>query len=93
MDAALSGQAAVGERLEATLGFLEKLTLAPDEVDENDVDIVIATGVTPDALRDAIEVCAAFNVIDRIADALDFSLQSAASLAASARQLSTRGYA
>jgi len=93
VDAALSGQAAVGERLEATLGFLEKLTLAPDEVDENDVDIVIATGVTPDALRDAIEVCAAFNVIDRIADALDFSLQSAASLAASARQLSTRGYA
>jgi hypothetical protein len=58
-----------------------KLTLAPADVDE----AVSATGVTPDALRDAVEVCAAFNVIDRIADALDFAPQSKASLAASAR--------
>jgi alkylhydroperoxidase family enzyme len=83
----------IDERLRATLFFLDKLTLEPNEVDESDVDAVVAAGVTPDALRDAIEVAAAFNVIDRIADALDFELQSPEALAAGAKQLSTRGYA
>jgi alkylhydroperoxidase family enzyme len=93
--AALDGldAAAVGEGLRATLKFLEKLTLAPDGVDESDVEAVVAAGVSPDALRDAIDVAAAFNVIDRIADALEFAPQTAESLAASAKQLSTRGYA
>jgi hypothetical protein len=54
---------------------------------------VIEAGVTPAALRDAIEVAAAFNTIDRIADALDFAPQSERSLAASTHQLTTRGYA
>ena len=79
--------------LRATLAFLEKLTLEPDAVTEDDVDAVIATGVTPQALRDAIEVCAGFNVIDRVADALDFAPQVPGSLEASARHLTTRGYA
>jgi alkylhydroperoxidase family enzyme len=78
--------------LRATLAFLEKLTLEPADVDESDVDAVIAAGVSPAALRDAIEVAAAFNTIDRIADALDFAPQSDRSLAASTRQLTTRGY-
>jgi hypothetical protein len=53
----------------------------------------VQAGVSPDALRDAIEVCAAFNAIDRIADALEFELQSEGALVASAKHLSTRGYA
>lgn len=81
------------EGLRATLAFLEKLTLAPGDVDESDVDAVMATGVSPRALRDAIEVCAVFSTIDRIADALDFELQSQGSLRASARSLVSRGYA
>jgi hypothetical protein len=71
----------------------KKLTLAPADVDESDVEAVAAAGVTPAALRDAVEVAAAFNTIDRIADALDFAPQSEASLAASTHQLTTRGYA
>jgi alkylhydroperoxidase family enzyme len=85
--------APIGDRLRATLLFLEKLTLAPCDVDEADVEAVIATGVSPDGLRDAIEVAAAFNVIDRIADTLDFRIQTPGALAASAKQLATRGYA
>ena len=81
------------EPLRATLGFLRKLTLEPDAVDEDDVDAVIAAGVSPQALRDAIDVCAGFNVIDRIADALDFAPQSPEGLAAGAHMLTTRGYA
>jgi alkylhydroperoxidase family enzyme len=80
------------EPLRATLTFLEKLTLEPADVGESDVAAVVAAGVTPAALRDAIEVAAAFNTIDRIADALDFAPQSERSLAASTRQLTTRGY-
>jgi hypothetical protein len=35
---------------------------------------VLAAGVSAEALDDAIHVCALFNVIDRIADALRFDL-------------------
>ena len=85
--------APVSEPLRATLGFLEKLTLDPAEVSDADVDAVVAAGVTPQALRDAIDVCAGFNVIDRVADALDFAPQSPEGLAASAHHLTSRGYA
>jgi hypothetical protein len=85
--------AEMDERLKATLFFLEKLTLVPSDVDASDVGAVIATGVSPDALRDAIEVAAAFNVIDRIADALDFAPQTAEALSLGAKRLATHGYA
>ena len=60
---------------------------------DDDVDAVVAAGVAPQALRDAIDVCAGFNVIDRIADALDFAQQTPEGLAAGAHMLTTRGYA
>jgi len=85
--------APIGDPLRATLGFLEKLTLDPAEVTDADVDAVVAAGVTPQALRDAVDVCAGFNVIDRVADALDFAPQSPEGLAASVHQLTSRGYA
>ena len=64
--------APVADGLRATLGFLEKLTLHPDEVEAADADEVRGAGVSDGALADAIHVCALFNTIDRIADALDF---------------------
>jgi len=85
--------APIGDPLRATLGFLEKLTLDPASVSTGDVDRVVATGVSPQALRDAVEVCAGFNVIDRIADSLDFAPQTPEGLAASAHHLTSRGYA
>lgn len=85
--------APLSEGLRATLAFLEKLTLLPADVDESDVEAVAGAGVSPAALRDAVEVAAAFNTIDRIADALDFAPQNERSLAASTEQLTTRGYA
>ena len=95
MAAALAGEPHpdIGPQLRATLAFLERLTLLPAEIGTDDVDAVIATGVTPSALRDAIEVAAAFNVIDRIADTLDFAKQTPGSLAASTEHLVRRGYA
>jgi alkylhydroperoxidase family enzyme len=86
-------EAPLSEELRTTLGFLRKLTLEPEAIDEDDVDTVISAGVSPQALRDAIDVCAGFNVIDRIADTLEFALQTPEGLKAGAHMLSTRGYA
>ena len=54
--------------LKATLVFLEKLTLRPDELTAADADEVRAAGVSDQALRDAATVCALFNMIVRLAD-------------------------
>jgi alkylhydroperoxidase family enzyme len=64
--------APVSGPLRAALGFLAKLTLSPDQVGPGDVEAVRAAGVSDAALADAIAVCALFNMIDRIADALAF---------------------
>ena len=64
------------EGLRATLGFLDRLTFAPAEVGPEDVEPVLAAGVSEEALADAIHVCALFNTIDRIADALGFEVPS-----------------
>jgi alkylhydroperoxidase family enzyme len=69
--------APIDERLRETLRFLRKLTLEPDAVAPADTERVLAAGVSREALEDAIHVCALFNVIDRIADALGFDLPDA----------------
>jgi alkylhydroperoxidase family enzyme len=48
--------APVDEKLRAALGFVEKLTLRPDELTAADADAVRAAGVSDDALVDAIAV-------------------------------------
>jgi hypothetical protein len=48
--------------------------------------------VSPQQLRDAVEVCAAFNVMNRVADALEFEPQSDQTLKVTAKLLTTRGY-
>jgi hypothetical protein len=58
----------VHEPLRATLGFLEKLTLRPDELRSQDAEDVLAAGVREDALIDAIHIAALFTMIVRLAD-------------------------
>ena len=79
-------------KLRATLGFLEKLTLAPTEVGPADVKPLRAAGVTDEAVEDAIHVCVLFNIYDRLADSLSFHLPGPDGYAASGRNLMTRGY-
>jgi alkylhydroperoxidase family enzyme len=64
--------APIDEKLRATLRMLAKLTLHPDDFRPADVDAVRSLGVTDAALRDAICVCALFNIATRCADSLDF---------------------
>jgi alkylhydroperoxidase family enzyme len=70
--------AAIDEKLRATLGFLQKLTLYPTEIAAADVDIVRAASVSDQAIEDAIYVCFIFSVLARLADAFDFDLTTPA---------------
>jgi alkylhydroperoxidase family enzyme len=66
--------APVPPRLRATLGFLETLTLRPTEVTAATMRELRAAGVSEPAIREAAYVCFLFNVLDRLADALDFTV-------------------
>jgi hypothetical protein len=74
----------VDESLRATLGFLEKLTLRPDELRAQDAEDVLAAGVREDALIDAIHIAALFNMIVRLADSFDWHVPLDQELAAGA---------
>jgi alkylhydroperoxidase family enzyme len=69
--------APVSEKVRATLGFLEKVTLTPEEVSPEDILPMSAVGLNDQAIQEALYVCFMFNMIDRLADAFDFHLPSA----------------
>jgi hypothetical protein len=56
------------------------------------VQRAVDAGASIEALRAATELCGAFNVINRIADALDFEIVDKASFAKAARMLVRVGY-
>jgi len=78
--------------LKATLAFLEKLTLRPDELIAADVDDARAARVSDQALRDAATVCALFNMITRLADSLGWDVPSPDRLVARAPAMLEGGY-
>jgi hypothetical protein len=71
---------------------LEKITLSPDDVRPADAALPRQAGVTASALRDAVYVCALFNVIDRISDAFDFAIPSPEEFRKGAKVLLRFGY-
>ena len=79
--------------LGATLVFLEKLTLRPDELTRDDAAHVYAAGVSTQALRDAATVCALFSMIVRLADALGWDVPSWERLTGRAPAMLEGGYA
>ena len=85
--------APVRPELAATLVFLEKLTLRPDERERADAEAVRAAGVSDQALRDAATVCALFSMIVRLADSLGWEVPSPERLAARAPAMLDGGYA
>ena len=83
--------APIEEPLRATLRMLGKLT-CEHAVDANDMRAVLATGVSREQIEDALAVCFAFNVTDRLADAFDFFVLDPAGMEAGAKYLLSRGY-
>jgi alkylhydroperoxidase family enzyme len=84
--------APLSPQLAATLVFLEKLTLRPEELGPADADAVRATGVSTQALRDAATVCALFNMIVRLADSFGWDVPTWESLQARADAMLEGGY-
>jgi alkylhydroperoxidase family enzyme len=84
--------APISPRLRAALDLLQKATLAPAELSRETVDAARAAGASDEAIEDALAVCACFNLIDRVADALDFDLPSREEHAAYAPAFLAEGY-
>ncbi|MFC9892957.1 carboxymuconolactone decarboxylase family protein [Nocardia sp. NPDC127579] len=94
VDTALSDldSAPIADGLRATLRMLGKLTRDPNAVTPADMRAVLASGVTPEQIRDALAVCAAFDTTARLADAFAFDLLTSEGYAAGAKFLLARGY-
>jgi uncharacterized peroxidase-related enzyme len=79
-------------RIAAALGLLEKLTLTPCNVDAEDLEALRAAGLSETAIVDALHICFFFNLINRLANALDFKWGSSADALNGARFLNMTGY-
>ena len=82
----------ISPKVRATLALLAQVTRDHATVTPADVRAVLATGVTPTALADALNVAYCFNTITRLADAFAFHVGPRAAFDASAKRLLTRGY-
>ena len=83
--------APIEEPLRATLRMLGKLT-REHSIEANDIRAVLAAGVTRQQIEDALAVCLAFDITDRLANAFDFAIATPAAMDAGARHLLKRGY-
>ena len=83
--------APIDDKLRATLRLLRKLT-KEHAVTPDDMKAVLAAGVTRSQIEDALAVCFAFNIIDRIADTFAFEVCTRAEFDAGAKMLLSRGY-
>lgn len=85
--------APISPRLRAMLGFLELMTLHPEHLSKDDIIPLNAEGISDQAIEDALEVCALFNIYARLADAFNFEIPPEAGFQQGARMLLKRGYA
>jgi alkylhydroperoxidase family enzyme len=82
----------VRPELRAALGFVEKQTLAPEELTPADVEAAYAAGVSRQALLDAARVASLFNMIVRLADAFGWDVPEWDALLARAPAMLEGGY-
>jgi uncharacterized peroxidase-related enzyme len=77
--------------LRATLELLGKLTRT-HHVNADDVQTAMTAGVSPEQIGDALAICFAFNVTNRLADAFGFFVPADDAFDAGAKYLLKRGY-
>ncbi|MFF5287804.1 carboxymuconolactone decarboxylase family protein [Paractinoplanes globisporus] len=83
--------APIEDGLRATLRMVDKLT-REGTVGATDMRQVLAAGVSRQQVEDALAVCAAFNITNRLADAFEFRVLDEEGFAAGAKFLLKRGY-
>jgi alkylhydroperoxidase family enzyme len=84
--------AQISEKLRAMLGLLETFTLHPEQMSADKVRVVMNTGVSKDAIRDAFYVAFLFNTYDRLADSLGWELPEKAYYLKAGQRLLHHGY-
>ena|SRR5690349_14520543 len=84
--------APVNAAIRATLSFLETLTLRPDEVTAEAVLQIHEAGVGEAGIEEAIAICTAFSIADRLADTFSFEVPDAATAEKTGEMLLLRGY-
>jgi len=85
-------KAPIEPSLKATLMMLGKLS-RENSVNADDVRTVMAAGVSEEQIENALAVCFAFNVTNRLADAFGFYVPTNEAFDAGAKYLLKRGYA
>jgi len=84
--------APIAERLRAALALIEVLTLRPSEVTAATMRAAKTAGLNDRAIREAAYVCFLFSTLDRLADALDFTLPTEAQARTIGRLMLRFGY-
>ena len=74
------------------LGLLETFTLHPEQLTASGIRVVLAAGVTREAVRDAFYVAFLFNTYDRLADTLGWELPDERYYAKAGQFLLKKGY-
>lgn len=82
----------ISPALRATIELLERLTDEPEQVTAADVDVVRQAGVSDNAVADAIHVAGVFNLINRLANAFEFTFETEGARKADAKVLNRMGY-
>jgi alkylhydroperoxidase family enzyme len=85
-------RAPVPHKVKVTLRLLEKVTRDHAALTPEDFEPVLAAGVSPEAIVEALNVAWCFNTITRLADAFEFEVGPRAAFDAAAKMLLTRGY-
>ena len=85
-------RAPIDAKTKAILAVIHKLTVTPDALTRDDVNAARAAGASDLELRDAMYVCFCFNILSRLADALDFPMASRTNQLRTARFLQFMGY-
>ncbi len=85
--------APISGRLRATLQLLDGLTMRPEAITAEDIAGPTAADVSDAAVLDAVNVCAAFTILNKLADALGWEPLDEATYRERAVSSLERGYA
>lgn len=58
----------IPEKMKPVMHYVKKLNALPSKLTQTDADAVFAAGWSEDALFEAVQVCAAFNLMNRIVE-------------------------
>ena len=85
--------APINEQYRATLLMLERLTRSPGDFGPDDIAPVLAAGVGPDAIEEAMLVLFVFSLILRFVESFGFPSRTAEERKSLAKNLMRLGYA